>query len=157
MVRKTFGEVCDELTILERKQVAFAAEGRVFPEDSRKRLEELTAELMAFVAERPDKERLVLKYLENLREANYEIWNLESAIRTQKIEGWFPRDDEYYKELGKRAESIRVINARRVGWKNLLNRLAGDAAEVKIQHASAQSPRPAPGSVGRPASGKDEH
>jgi len=131
------GEIADELTILERRKVQFILDKRIFPESSQERLDLLTGEMVKFAGTHPGKEGKMLQYTERLREANCEIWNLESAIRELKLQEWFPEEDGYYQEVGKRAESIRKINEVRVNYKNLLNRLAGDCEEVKINHLSA--------------------
>ena len=125
MIAKTLGEVCDELSITTLKVE------RLDIDPYRK------VELETYVREQFEKigEETCRKIYDDLHLANSMIWNLESDIRTLKLEKLFS-GDALYIEMGKRAESIRNINGIRVANKNRLNKLAGDYLEIKGDHLS---------------------
>lgn len=131
MITKTLGEICDECSIATLKIQRLPA----LPGTFHTRFEELVNErnlqfeILRKKGLKPDE-----LYAE-LHEANSAIWNLESDMRTLKIRKWFANDDLYI-EMGKRADSIRAINAIRVKYKNLINDLAGDLQEQKGDHLS---------------------
>ncbi len=64
---------------------------------------------------------------------NRMIWELENELR----KGLFD-DDSQLKEHGRRAIKIRDFNKKRIEYKNLINDLAKNFKEAKIQHRSGE-------------------
>ncbi len=129
MIAKTFGEVCDEYTInvlkLERLNI------------KEHRQDALLREIAAQIGDLPESQREYAdKLIADLLLANTAIWNLESDIRKCTVDKLFV-GEALYIEMGKRAESIRSINAKRVETKNMLNALTGDIKEIKGDHLSS--------------------
>lgn len=132
MIIKTFGEVCDELTILELKKKFLNDE---FTPEHQTRLDLLVQEVDYQKQRMTTSKAYITECINNLQEANRAIWYLEYDLRSMKVERWFEAD-ELYTEIGKRAESIRKINNDRIKWKNELNKIVKDIMELKGQHLS---------------------
>ena len=113
MVHKTFGEICDELTILRLKKKAVEFLGKRFRSENRFN-ELVRAYATVFDNAKTNQAVAIGNAFIELQETNQMIWNLEADIRGFKIEKVFS-GDKYYIEIGKRAESIRkrVKNAQK--------------------------------------------
>ncbi len=73
----------------------------------------------------------IQEQLQTLVTVNGKIWDLESDIRKGK-EGELGLE-----EVGRRALSIRDLNAERIKNKNVVAQKLGEFKEIKIDHASA--------------------
>ena len=131
MIAKTLGEICDELSIMYLKQKYLDLDSRQLD-----RIHELEMEYYEACETLPHSKSLQLKtWFEKLQAANAEIWKLESSMRNLRVNEWFS-GKKLYEEMGKRAESIREINAWRVKYKNEINELNNEVTEVKGEHLS---------------------
>jgi len=135
MIKKTFGEICDELSIMRMKYYYAKEKGLDFS-GQKKRLKMLEDEYFYIISNHSSRKEID-KYFTELIDANKAIWNLENDMRTLRIKKWFI-GEQYYIEMGKRAESIRAINAFRVMYKNKLNEIVGDVTEIKVNHLSEE-------------------
>lgn len=73
-------------------------------------------------------------WVHRLHEINSQIWDKESDIRRGK-EGELGLE-----EVGRRALAIRDLNAQRIAIKNELAATVGGFQEIKVNHASEQTP-----------------
>jgi hypothetical protein len=136
MVKKTFGEICDELSILALKRKRL---GKRFNEKQKARFYMLFRAYVKMVWKLdPDKGENAKQFLRKLHATNSEIWNLEESLRNLEIEDWY-EGKKRYEEMGKRAESIREINEYRNKYKNKLNELFGDVEDIKVNHISGKN------------------
>lgn len=135
MIVKTVGEVCDELSItgLKIKRVNGNEVSKLAL-----RWDELNNWIEDLIEKSPKVQEAFRAHYEKLDQANTAIWNLESDLRTLKLKDWF-KGDMYYIEIGKRAESIRHLNAIRVKHKNEISHLFGDYPDIKVDHLSSES------------------
>ncbi|MHC4184280.1 MAG: hypothetical protein ACYSR0_13115 [Planctomycetota bacterium] len=134
-MKKTLGEIADELSIIENKIKRTTVEDSV-----RDRREKLNKEFNQIVeALLPVSQQSAYKLYKRLRAANAEIWNLEESVRNTALSEWFPDFEERYFEIGKRAESIRKINKFRVLYKGELNKLTNEFIDKKKGHLSDES------------------
>jgi hypothetical protein len=83
----------------------------------------------------------VARLYEDLEYANARIWNLETDIRSGKMDAsklsdGRPTKDAVLRMIGKTALEIRDWNAKRVAAKNAINALFNRPPEVKVNHAS---------------------
>lgn len=117
----SLGDIVDRVTILSRK-ILFGEEG-AYKEHT-------------YLCEGVDALNIkltgaLLAAIIRLSQMNFEIWNLENAIRNDT------EDAMSNAEVGRRAKLIRDYNRKRVDYKNELNRLTGKGfREFKVRHRS---------------------
>lgn len=118
---QSLGDIIDKITILTRK--VFFGE-----EDAYKELTYLKEGLDGL----GHNGTLIVASI-RLAQMNFEIWNLENALRRGDKD---VIDELGYEEIGKRAIQIRDYNKKRVKYKNDINHLVDGFTEFKTKHRS---------------------
>lgn len=119
----SIGDLVDKLSILSRKLY--------FGEESAR--DETQAIITGLEELGYDGELLAASI--KLAQANFEIWNLENAMRRDGREIADLTEDELI-DYGKRALRIRALNRLRVQHKNVVNGITSGYREAKVRHAS---------------------
>ena len=113
------GEVMDKLTILSMK-IYFGDEASI----SEHRYLEKSLPCFGLHG------KLIVNVI-RLTLMNRMIWELENDLRKGLFDG-----DGQLTEYGRRAIKIREFNKKRIEYKNLINEIAKQFKEVKLQHRS---------------------
>ena len=121
----SMGDIIDKLTILIRK-VYFGEEDAI--EELNYLIEHLDSMKIDKFVQRPGK---FIVTIIRLAQINFEVWNLENEFR----KGGNGMSDI---QAGRMAKSVRMLNAKRVKYKNEINRITGlGFREFKVKHSSS--------------------
>jgi len=113
----SIGELTDKITILEIKSI------RIDSKEKRKiilsELKSLSRKEDRIAFSGNDEKQKYLKLKNKLYKTNFDLWNLEDALREMESNKKF---DDYFIQL---ARSVYLLNDKRSGIKNNINILTG--------------------------------
>ena len=114
------GELFDKITILEIKKTKISNKEKLI--DINKELSSLNETVKKFI---PDQSS-ISNYINDLRDINLKLWNIEDEIREKE------RDKKFDEEFIRLARDVYITNDKRAKIKNEINlRLNSKVFEIK--------------------------